>query len=244
LGDGTIVDRLTAIEVPTIAAARFVAAGPDYGLSVDASARTWAWGDAYNGALGIDAVGIYQVASVPQQSDVDGALGLVTGNNFTLAIRPDGAIRGYGANGSAQLGTGASSSTEIEGVTGTLSLADNAFLAGDQDSDGLATWREYLLGTDPLNPDTNGNGILDGHDAAIGGDALDPDSDDDGVPNWIEAKNGTDPFRADTDGDSVSDLTDAFPLDPTRWLLPSSNPSDTTAPIITLKAPVNARLIP
>ena len=64
------------------------------------------------------------------------------------------------------------------------------------------------------------------------------------MPNWIEQKNGTDPFNADTDGDSVNDANDAFPLDPTRSMAPSSNPSDTTPPVVTLKEPVSAQLIP
>jgi hypothetical protein len=86
--------------------------------------------------------------------------------------------------------------------------------------------------------------VLDGHDDATGADGLDPDSDDDGVPNWVEQQNGTDPFNADTDGDSVNDANDAFPLDPTRSMAPSSNPSDTTPPVVTLKEPVSAQLIP
>ena len=68
-------------------------------------------------------------------------------------------------------------------------------------------------------------------------------SSEDGVPNWVEQLNGTDPFRADTDGDAVNDLNDAFPLDPTRSMAPSSNPSDTTPPVVTLKEPVSAQLI-
>jgi hypothetical protein len=93
-------------------------------------------------------------------------------------------------------------------------------------------------------PDSNGNGVLDGLDDRSGAHAQNPDVDDDGVPNWIEEQNGTDPFRADTDGDAVSDLNDAFPLDPTRSMAPSSNPADTTPPIVTLKEPISARLIP
>jgi hypothetical protein len=34
----------------------------------------------------------------------------------------------------------------------------------DSDGDGLTNWEEYLRGTDPLNPDTDGDGILDGED--------------------------------------------------------------------------------
>lgn len=60
----------------------------------------------------------------------------------------------------------------------------------------------------------------------------------------VEELNGTDPFRADPDGDTVPDGSDAYPLDPTRSLPPSSNPSDTTPPVITFKEPVSAQLIP
>jgi alpha-tubulin suppressor-like RCC1 family protein len=238
-------DQVTAVALPAITAARMVTAALGAGLAVDATARTWAWGEATSSALGIGPVATGQVAVVPQRSDVGGVLSVAAGDIHTIALQPDGTMRGYGSNGSGRLGNGAASGTEVDGVTVSgLTLADNSFLAGDQDGDDLATWREYLLGTDPLNPDTNGNGVLDGHDDATGANGLDPDSDDDGVPNWVEQKNGTDPFRADTDGDNVSDANDAFPLDPTRSIAPSSNPSDTTPPVVTLKEPVSAQLIP
>jgi hypothetical protein len=43
---------------------------------------------------------------------------------------------------------------------------------------------------------------------------------------------------------TARDLNDAFPLDPSRSLPPSSNPNDTTPPMVTLKEPVSAQLIP
>jgi len=36
----------------------------------------------------------------------------------------------------------------------------------------------------------------------------------------------------------------AFPLDPTRWELPGSDPNDHTAPVINLTEPINATLLP
>ena len=35
----------------------------------------------------------------------------------------------------------------------------------DSDGDGLSNFEEYQLGTDPLNPDTDGDGILDGDES-------------------------------------------------------------------------------
>jgi alpha-tubulin suppressor-like RCC1 family protein len=244
LGVGHTTDQVTAVALPAINAARVVTAAIGTGLAVDATARTWAWGDATYGALAIGPVATGQVAVVPQRSDIGGVLNLAAGDLHTLAMLPNGAVKAYGDNQFGKLGDG-TGTPSLEGVlVSGLSLADNTFLAGDQDADDLATWREYLVGTDPLNPDTNGNGVLDGHDDATGANGLDPDSDDDGVPNWIEQQNGTDPFNADTDGDSVNDANDAFPLDPTRSMAPSSNPSDTTPPVVTLKEPVSAQLIP
>ncbi len=46
--------------------------------------------------------------------------------------------------------------------------ATNEGLRQDLDSDGLETWQEDLWNTDPLNPDTDGDGTLDGEEVRIG----------------------------------------------------------------------------
>jgi alpha-tubulin suppressor-like RCC1 family protein len=242
LGQGDLVDRTTPALLPTLAN-RLVAAGGTFGLSIDASARTWGWGQSFGVAVGSSAGNGGGQLVVPQHSDFAEVHVLAAGNEHTLAGVADGTVRAAGANGGRLGNGGAPDNNTVVTVTG-LTLADNTWLTTDADEDGLQTWREYLLGTDPLNADSNDNGVLDGHDALSGADPADADSDDDGVMNWTERQNGTDPFRADTDGDSVSDLNDAFPLDPTRSLPPSSNPSDTTPPLVTLKEPVSARPLP
>src|SRR5574341_2635794 len=74
-----------------------------------------------------------------------------------------------------------------------------------RDGDGLATFQELALGTDPANPDTNGDGIPDGAEVAAGMSATNLDMDGDTIANAVEIGQGTDPFRADTDGDGVPD---------------------------------------
>jgi hypothetical protein len=71
-----------------------------------------------------------------------------------------------------------------------------------------------------------------------------PDTDGDGIDDATEIANGTSPILADTDGDGVPDGQDAFPLDPTRWAVPSPNPNDHTAPAIFIDEPIGATLLP
>jgi hypothetical protein len=70
-----------------------------------------------------------------------------------------------------------------------------ALSGSDRDQDGVLDDLEPVLGLDPDNPDTDGDGLRDG----------DEDFDGDGLSNAGEAVLGTDPSRADTDGDGISD---------------------------------------
>ncbi len=85
----------------------------------------------------------------------------------------------------------------------------------DRDGDGLDNRREVALGTDPFDPDSDDDGLLDGEEVGVGRggrptDPLDADTDDDGIADGEEVTLGrdgwiTDPVRADTDGDGLVD---------------------------------------
>ncbi|NWF90231.1 MAG: OmpA family protein, partial [Ignavibacteriaceae bacterium] len=72
---------------------------------------------------------------------------------------------------------------------------------------GLMKKEEKLLGTDPKNPDTDGDGLKDGEEVnKYKTDPLKADTDGDGLSDGDEVmKYKTDPLKADTDGDSLSD---------------------------------------
>lgn len=109
----------------------------------------------------------------------------------------------------------------------------------DSDEDGLDDKTETLgwvdtagkkYFTSPTNPDTDGDGLLDGMEAgnasedrsgnivySIIADPTKADSDNDGLSDLEELDESTDPFSKDTDGDGLSDVNEVQVLgsDPT-----------------------------
>lgn len=86
-------------------------------------------------------------------------------------------------------------------------------LSADSDGDGLSDRQEVAVGSSPLKRDTDGDGLPDDWEAAHG---LDPgnasgadgaagDPDGDGLSNVDEYQNGCDPQNPDSDGDGVGD---------------------------------------
>lgn len=66
----------------------------------------------------------------------------------------------------------------------------------DPDHDGLTNLQEFLLGTDPHNPDTDGDGLSDGDEVNIyHTNPLVADTDGDGIPDGVEIATGTDPLN-------------------------------------------------
>jgi hypothetical protein len=99
----------------------------------------------------------------------------------------------------------------------------------DPDGDKLGNLLEFQLGTNPLNPDSDGAGCWDGWEHLYG---LDPalarddsyDSDNDGWTNYREFLEGTNPLKANTDNDIYTiDSTDPHPLIP-DGKLPTEGP--------------------
>jgi Mg-chelatase subunit ChlD len=56
---------------------------------------------------------------------------------------------------------------------------------GDPDLDGLTSYDEFLLGTDPNNSDTDGGGENDGSEVRLGQDPLNPDDDEIEAPDFF-----------------------------------------------------------
>ncbi|MFX1394718.1 MAG: PKD domain-containing protein, partial [Promethearchaeota archaeon] len=85
-------------------------------------------------------------------------------------------------------------------ITGVIHVISNP-LNGDTDSDGLSDYTEFIKGTDPRTPDTDKDGLLDGFDPF----PMKQDGDDDGLSDYREFMIGTELNNSDTDGDGLSD---------------------------------------
>ncbi|MBN1633411.1 MAG: OmpA family protein [Ignavibacteria bacterium] len=88
-----------------------------------------------------------------------------------------------------------------------LGLTFSGIPDADDDKDGLLTSYEEKIGTDPYNPDTDGDGLKDGQEVkTYGTDPLNKDSDNDGLTDYEEVmKYTTNPMNPDTDGDGLKD---------------------------------------
>ena len=71
-------------------------------------------------------------------------------------------------------------------------LTDPAFPSEDPDHDGLTNLQEFQLGTDPNNPDTDGDGLTDGQEVLVyHTNPLLFSTDGTGIPDGIEVQTGT-----------------------------------------------------
>ena len=107
-----------------------------------------------------------------------------------------------------------------------LNERDASDAAKDQDNDGLTNLEEFQKGTNPANPDTDGDGVADGaevHRMVAGQpaptDPLRQDTDGDGLSDKAETgtgifnsamDTGSNPLVQDSDGDGFLDGEEAF----------------------------------
>ena len=117
--------------------------------------------------------------------------------------------RQSGAQAGSATQTSVAGTALVIGATQTITANQTAAaVAGQQDSDGdgLTNQPELELGTDPNNPDTDGDGLLDGVEVfQTGTNPLIADTDGDGINDGQELQLKTNPLNPDTDGDGLMD---------------------------------------
>lgn len=180
------------------------------GRSVSLSGDTLAIADAENGAAGAASGAGYIFR-------FDGT----SWNEKVKLVASDGAAddrAGWSVDGIVASNTTVMLGAPFNDVNGVSSGAVY-FFDLDSDDDGLINVDEADFGTDPTNPDTDADGLLDGTEVLVAEGSgcpnpLNPDSDGDTISDGDEADLGTNPCLTDSDADGVPDDIDDEPTEP------------------------------
>ena len=171
----------------------------NYNLALCEDGTLWGWGDNDYGQTGSGMACDYILT--PAQIPIPGkVIAMAAGFYHSLALTSDGRLWAWGSNGMGQLGDG----TQIASLIP------------------VRVQNIHLAPTDPLNPDTDDDGMLDGWEYQYSLDGLqndaDLDADSDGLSNYAEYILNLDPQNTDTDGDGINDADEDADLDGMRNL--------------------------
>jgi alpha-tubulin suppressor-like RCC1 family protein len=113
LGDGTVTERTTPVQVSGLSGVRQVSAGVDHSLALRSDGTVWAWGQDDHGQVGN---GVF--SSTPQLTPVEvpgltGITKVAAGWLFSLALRSDGTVWAWGVNAAGQLGNGTTTDSAL-----------------------------------------------------------------------------------------------------------------------------------
>lgn len=175
-----------------------------------------------------------------------GLFGLSTAGIMALAVN---AIRNIDLSNQQ-----ATATIEVINLTSTpvaLAATQTAIALADDDNDGLTNAQEAEFGTNPNNPDTDGDGLIDGLERVPNQcDPLKRDTDGDTLTDGEEVGTGDSVVSycdvLDSDDDGLRDDVDPAPLSrstPTPSPAPTAAPNECIdAPPIQLTAPSVARV--
>jgi subtilisin family serine protease len=173
-------------------------------LNVGTNTLRWTYSKDYSVSAGQDAGWVDQVSFVPVARAIPGLCGDLDGDgqptvlDLVLLIgylRDTNSLRPEVAVFADVNGDGLINSNDISALADAIMGRTALRVPVDTDGDGIPDVLERLMGLNPTNAISFGDGIADG----------DRDFDMDGISNARELALGLDPMRADTDGDGWSD---------------------------------------
>jgi serine/threonine protein kinase len=170
-----------------------------------------------------------------------GGIGLVTFACVMLVVSALLSGRIFGPRGTPTPDLIAVASTQtavaIEQTSTAIALTVTPIGETDPDEDGLNNDVEARIGSDPNNPDSDGDGLLDGQEFnEFGTSPTNRDTDGDFLSDWEEINiYDTDPTNADTDGDGFPDGQEITGgTDPLATAVPTAGPTATPSATITV----------
>ncbi|MBI9075551.1 MAG: thrombospondin type 3 repeat-containing protein [Desulfatibacillum sp.] len=200
IGDGSTISKPNPVQVvmadgSPIADVKAIAAGCRHSLALKSDGAVWAWGYNRYGQLGdgeTDSLSNPVQVIASEDNPLTDVMAIAAGDNFSLALKNDGAVWAWGWNYCGQLGIGDSDTASHPNPVNVILSKKNFHCFFDEDGDGLD---DDLLDNCPSVPNP---------------DQEDTDSDGVGGPcdNCPLIAN---PDQADADSDGIGDLCDNCP---------------------------------
>ena len=133
LGNGTLTNSNTPVEVSGLSGVTAIAAGEEHSLALKSDGTVWAWGDNGTGELGANTHGSsfsntpLQVLGPGGVGDLTGVTAIAGGDLWSLALKSDGTVWAWGWNASGQLGNGTNTTSntpvQVLGLSGVTAIA-------------------------------------------------------------------------------------------------------------------------
>lgn len=128
LGDDTGNDSLVPVQA-LVSGITAIDAGAYHSLALQSDGTVWAWGDNWYGQLGDGntlTTSLFPV-QVDQSTGLTGVTAIAAGDYHNLALKTDGTVWAWGANGNGQLGDGnyidSPVPVQVPGLTGVTAIA-------------------------------------------------------------------------------------------------------------------------
>jgi 6-phosphogluconolactonase (cycloisomerase 2 family)/alpha-tubulin suppressor-like RCC1 family protein/fibronectin type 3 domain-containing protein len=126
LGDGTTTNRNIPVQVNGLSGVTSFAAGLYHTLAVKNDSTVWAWGYNTTGQLG-DGTTIDHSTPVQVLSGLSGVAAVTAGYQYSIALKNDGTVWGWGYNSYGQLGDGTfttrTTPVQVNTVSGITAIA-------------------------------------------------------------------------------------------------------------------------
>jgi RHS repeat-associated protein len=152
IGIGTIASPQEApVKVNNLSNIIAIAAGEYHSMALKSDGTVWAWGQNVNGQIGINSVATPQKNPV-QVTNLSDVVAIATGGQHSMALKADGTVWGWGANGKAQVGIGnittpQKNPVQAIGVSNVVAIASGETHSLALRADGTVwTWGENVDG--------------------------------------------------------------------------------------------------